>query len=67
MHDSNLWGHITIRQFCESWKLAPYALIGDATYFPCPWMFPPFEGHKDGLSKIYIYIKITYKLTLKCA
>ncbi len=24
----------------------------DVIYFDCPWMFPPFKGHKDKLSKV---------------
>ena len=51
MHDANLWGRSDIGQYCEAGKLSPYALVGDAAY-PCrPWMFAPFKGHKDGLSR----------------
>ena len=51
MHDANLWGRTDIGQYCEAGKLSPYALVGDAAY-PCrPWMFAPFKGHKDGLSR----------------
>ena len=51
MHDANLWARSEIGQFCESGKLHPYALVGDAAY-PCrPWMMAPFKGSKDGLSR----------------
>ncbi len=68
MHDSNLWGHTTIGQFCELGKLTPYALVGDVTYFPCPWMFLPFKRHKYGISKyIYYwnYIQINTRMCIK--
>jgi hypothetical protein len=32
MHDSNLWSWTRIGPFCEEGRLAPYALVGDATY-----------------------------------
>ena len=51
MHDSNLWSWTKIGRFCEEGRLAPYALVGDAAYLARPWMFPPFKGHKDGLSR----------------
>ena len=51
MHDANLWGRTDIGKYCETGKLSPYALVGDAAY-PCrPWMFAPYKGHKDGLSR----------------
>jgi hypothetical protein len=31
--------------------LAPYALVGDGTYPPQPFMFSPFEGQKYGYSR----------------
>ena len=49
MHDANLWARTEIGQHCESGKLSPYCLVGDAAY-PCrPWMLSSFKGHKDGL------------------
>jgi hypothetical protein len=31
--------------------LVPYALVGNGTYPPQPFMFSPFEGQKDGFSR----------------
>ena len=55
MHNANLWSRTAIGQHCETGKLSPYTLVGDAAY-PCkPWMLAPFKGHKDGLSREEYY------------
>ncbi len=51
MHDSNLWNHFVLGQFCEAGRSSPYVLIGDVAYLIRPWMFPPYKWHKDGFSQ----------------
>ena len=66
MHDANLWSRTDIGQFCEAGKLSPYALVGDAAY-PCrPWMFAPFKGHKDGLTRQEYHWNYVQSSTCMC-
>ncbi len=46
MHDSNLWNHFVLGQFCEASRSSPYVLVGDVAYPIRPWMFPSYKGHK---------------------
>lgn len=66
MHDSNLWSRTRIGRFCEEGRLAPYALVRDASYPACPWMFPPFKGHKDGLSREQYHWNFIQSSTRMC-
>ena len=66
MHDTNLWARTEIGQHCESGKLSPYCLVGDAAY-PCrPWMLAPFKGHKDGLSREEYHWNFVQSSTRMC-
>ena len=66
MHDANLWARTDIGQYCEAGRLSPYALVGDAAY-PCrPWMFAPFKGHKDGLSREQYHWNFAQSSTRMC-
>ena len=66
MHDANLWARTAIGQYCESGKLSPYTLVGDAAY-PCrPWMLAPYKGHKDGLTREEYYWNFVHISTRMC-
>ena len=51
MQNANLWTRSNIGQFCESGRLLPYALVGDAAYSCRSWKLTLFKGHKNGLSR----------------
>ena len=66
IHDANLWARTEIGQHCETSKLSPYCLVGDAAY-PCrPWMLAPFKGHKDGLSREEYHWNFVQSSTRMC-
>ena len=66
MHDANLWARTAIGQHCESGKLSPYTLVGDAAY-PCrPWMLAPYKGHKDRFSREEYHWNFVQSSTRMC-
>lgn len=51
LHDWSVFQVTKVGKAFMEGKYMPYKLIGDAAYPVRPWMYCPFKGQKDGLSR----------------